>query len=268
MVATQELLCILSVVGYFIPLCGFLVRYARSRWPVYLLFGFFCILRIVAYILGAYYNSPAVVFGSLRYINLFIADVTLVSVGAIHMLICIGQLYHSIVPKIFQHHNHTMTAFETFAFVHIRIPFFPFAGCLIAGTILANPTYSLVLQERGVILRKFAILMLLAISLLFLYISTAYHFRYPEHKAAFATTGTATFFLTLAVIYKVITTFDVSTSESVWAAYVFAPLVEVIALAIFSVDLQTLFLGHTKDQVITDEEQGHGENKTSPTEKH
>ncbi|KAF9215173.1 hypothetical protein CPC16_011127 [Podila verticillata] len=255
MMDTQELLCIISVIGYFIPLCGFLVRYTSSRWSTYLFFAFFCVLRIVCYALGAYYNSPAVVYPSIRYIQLYIAKITLNAIGAVVMMISIGELYKSIIPKIHHHHNHVQSAFERFAFHHIRIPFLPFAGCLIAGCIFANPTYSLEAQNSGLILRKLSIVLLLALNTLFMYISATHSYRYPIHKSAFAVTFTSTAFFTLAVIYNVVITYNASASIYVWPAYVFGPLVEVMSLAILSVDLQTYFLGRERDTILSDEKE-------------
>lgn len=255
MMALQEFLCIISVLGYFIPLCGFLVRYARSRWPTYLLFGFFCVLRIVCYALGAYYNSPAVVYPSIRYIQLYIAKITLNAIGAVVMMISIGALYKSIIPKIHHHHNHLQSSFEKFAFHHIRIPFVPFAGCLIAGCIFANPTYSLETQNSGLILRKLSIVLLLALNTLFMYISATHSYRYPIHKSAFTIAFSSTALFTVAVIYNVVITYDASTSVYVWPAYVFGPLVEVMSLAVLSVDLQTYFLGHKMDAILSDEKE-------------
>jgi len=245
-VATQELLCIISAVAYFLPFCGFMARYARSRWATYLVLAFFCVLRIICYSLGAYYSSPAMEYPSIKYVHYYVAKITFNAIGTVIMMIGYGELYKSIVPKIYQQHHHIETAFEKFAFHYIKLPFFPFAGCLIAGCIMANPLYSLEKQHNGVILRKVSILLLLALNSLFIYISAIHARRYPAHKHAFLIAFSSTFVFTIAVIYNVVITYNVSTSVAVWPAYVFAPLPEVLSLAILSVDLQTYFLGRNK----------------------
>ncbi|KAF8917738.1 hypothetical protein BGZ58_005037, partial [Dissophora ornata] len=160
MAKTDEILCIISSAAYFIPFCGFAVRFARSRWPTYFTLTFACALRIVCYALGAYYNSPAVAYPSIKYLHYYIAKLSFNAIGTIFMMISYGSLYQSIVPKIFKQYNHTETAFEKFAFHYIKFPFIPFAGCLISGVILADPTLSLAKQNNGDILRKVAILIL------------------------------------------------------------------------------------------------------------
>ncbi|GJJ77565.1 hypothetical protein EMPS_09924 [Entomortierella parvispora] len=252
MMATAELLSILSVIAYFIPLCGFMVRYARSLWSTYLYFAAFCVLRIACYSVSAYYTSPAVEYPSIRYLHFYIAKITLNTIGAITMMIAIGELYKSIMPKIHHHHNHLRTNFEKFAFHHIRVPFIPFAACFIAGCILASPTYSPAKQHNGDILRKFSIVVLLAINTLFMYIASTHSYKYPAHRNAFVINFTSTAFFTVAVIYNIVITYNVSTGDYVWPAFAFAVVPELCSLAILSADLQTYFLGHKSDEIMTD----------------
>ncbi|KAI8595317.1 hypothetical protein EDD21DRAFT_391523 [Dissophora ornata] len=171
------------------------------------------------------------------------------------MMISYGSLYQSIVPKIFKQYNHTETAFEKFAFHYIKFPFIPFAGCLISGVILADPTLSLAKQNNGDILRKVAILILLCFNSLFIYISAVFAYRYSAHKKAFRTTFASILIFTIAVLYNIVITYNAEVGERIWPAYVFAPLPELVSFAILSGDLQTTFLGRTTvdemDEVAT-----------------
>ena len=54
----------------------------------------------------------------------------------------------------------------------------------------------------------------------------------------------------VSLVYKVVFTFgDAAVQETLWAFYVFSPLLELAALVVLAADLQTIFLGHKHDRI-------------------
>ncbi|KAF8936300.1 hypothetical protein EDD21DRAFT_366983 [Dissophora ornata] len=254
MVSADEALSIVAAALYLILLGHFAIRFARSRWWIYFFIAFFCALRVVAYVLRAYVDSDAVEYYSNQWISLYITEVTLLSVGVVFILMVLARLYQSILPKLRHQNSHPRGMFETTLVNRTRLFLLPIIACVIAGAVLATPDNSESLQNTGLTLRKVAVLGLLAVGLMFLYAAWNYRNRYPEGQKAFNITLTVTALFVVSLVYKIVYTFKTDVQTTVWAFFVFSPLLELAALCVLAGDLQTVFLGRKEDKIPKDEE--------------
>ncbi|KAG0361702.1 hypothetical protein BC939DRAFT_469634 [Gamsiella multidivaricata] len=253
MISADEILSIITAVFYLGLLIHFAIRFARSRWWIYFFIGLFCAIRIVAYVIRAYVESDAVTYGSSKWISLYITETTLLSIGVIFILLILARLYASILPKLRHVAGHSRGKFEATLVLRTRLFLLPIIACVIAGAVLASPDYTESQQNTGLILRKVAVLGLMAVALIFLYAAWNYRQRYPENKRAFELCLVVTGLFVVSLIYKIVYTFRTSALTTTWAYFVFSPLLELAALVVLSVDLQMYFLGRKEDKLPKEE---------------
>ena len=255
MASADEILSIVAAVFYFVLLGQFAIRFARSFWWVYFFIALFCTIRVAAYIVRAFVDSNAIVVGSSQWISLYIAEVTLLSIGVIFILAILARLYHSVLPKLRHlHGNQEKGKFEATLVDRTRLLLLPIIACVIVGAVLATPGYTASQMNTGLILRKVSVLGLLAISLVFLYAAWNYRMRYPDYTRPFNVCLLVTALFVASLIYKIVATFNPTVQTTTWAFFVFSPLLELVALAVLSIDLQALFLGREQDMITKDEE--------------
>ncbi|KAF9126369.1 hypothetical protein BGW39_006674 [Mortierella sp. 14UC] len=253
MASTNEILSIITAALYGILFLQFTYRFARSIWWIYFFCSLLCAIRITAFGLRAYVDAGSVVVGSQKWYAYYITEVTLLNVGAIFVILILARLYHSILPKI-RHHagNLTRGKFERTLVDHTRLFLLPIIGLIIAGGVLSSMSDPKQVA-LSLTLRKIAVISLLLFGLVFLYSSWIYRQKFPEYRQAFTVCFVVTVLFNISLVYKVVFTFDAAVQEVVWAFYVFSPLLEVAALVVLAVDLQTIFLGHATDKIPKEE---------------
>ncbi|KAG0003188.1 hypothetical protein BGZ80_011340 [Entomortierella chlamydospora] len=250
MANADEILSIIAAVLYFILLGHFAIRFARSIWWIYFFLAFFCTIRVAAYIMRAYVGTMVVTHANENtYIALLIADTTLLSIGVIFILLILARLYHSILPKLRHSAGHTRGKFEATLVDRTRLVLLPIIVCFIVGAVFASPGYTAEQAHIGDILRKVAAIGLLIVGFIFLYAAWNYRQRYPENQHPFHICLAITALFVVTMIYKIVYTFNTGAQTATWAFFVFSPLIELIALAILSIDIQTHFLGRPEDKI-------------------
>ncbi|GJJ78893.1 hypothetical protein EMPS_11252 [Entomortierella parvispora] len=229
----------------------FAFRFARSRWWIYFFCALFTTIRIAGYGLRAFMASDsAPVYPTTAWINYYIAETTLMSVGAIFILLILARLYQCILPKLrYRDDQEARTLFEKTLVDHTRVFLLPVIGCIIAGAVLASYTEDAKMMNTSLILRKVSMFGLFAVSLIFLAAAISYRRRYTEQSRAFTICVATTTFFVLSMIYKIVSTFNESALNSLPAFYLCSTLLELIALAALCGDLQTYFLGQKKDEL-------------------
>ena len=254
MASADEILSIVAAALYLLLLGQFVVRFALSRWWTYLFIAFFCIIRVVAFVLRAYIDSDAVEYLSNQWISIYIAEVTLISAGVIFILLVLTHLYQSILPKLRHQNGHSPNMFETTLVNHTRLIMMPIIILVIIGAVFSTPGHSESLQNTGLILRKVAVLSLLVVGLMFLYAACDFRNLYVENQKPFNTTLSVTTLFVVSLVYKITYTFSPDVENTTWAFFVFSPLLELVALYLLVGNLQTLFLGREEDNILKDEE--------------
>ncbi|KAK3847859.1 MAG: hypothetical protein J3R72DRAFT_430957 [Linnemannia gamsii] len=249
MASTDEILSVITAILYGILFLQFIYRFARSIWWIYFFCALLCAIRIAAFGLRAYVDAGSLIFGSQKWYAYYITEVTLLNVGAIFVILILARLYHSILPKI-RHHTGGLPRgkFERTLVDHTRLFLLPIIGLIIAGGVLSSMTDPDQVA-LSLTLRKIAVILLLVFGLVFLYSSWIYRQKFPSYRRAFTICLIVTILFNISLVYKVVFTFDIKVQETVWAFYVFSPLLEIVALGVLAVDLQTVFLGHKKDKI-------------------
>ena len=224
----------------------FAFRFSRSRWWLYLFCAFFCAIRVAGYSLRAYLASGPVL-STAEWINYYIADTVLMSVGALFVLLILARLYHSILPKLrYMDGQEPRTLFEKTLVDHTRLVLLPIIGCVIAGAVLASYPDK---ANLSLILRKIAMFGLFAAGIIFLLAALSFRRRYTEHSRPFTIAVAVTGLFQLSMIYKIVSVFNAAASNSLPAYYICSTLLELAALGFLCGDLQTYFLGHKKDKL-------------------
>ncbi|KAF9901884.1 hypothetical protein EC991_005586 [Linnemannia zychae] len=249
MASADEILSIISAALYGILFLQFAFRFARSIWWIYFFCSLLCAIRLAAFSLRAYVDVGSLVVGSSKWEAYYITEVTLLNVGAIFVILILARLYHSILPKV-RHHGGNLPRgkFERTLVDHTRLFLLPIIGLIIAGGVLSSMSDPKQVS-LSLTLRKIAVIGLLVFGLVFLYSSWVYRQKFLEYRRAFTICFVVTVLFNISLVYKVVFTFDAAVQEVVWAFYVFSPLLELAALVVLAVDLQTIFLGHAKDKI-------------------
>ncbi|KAF9923017.1 hypothetical protein FBU30_006873 [Linnemannia zychae] len=253
MASADYILSIVTAALYGVLFLQFAYRFARSIWWIYFFCALLCAIRIAGFGLRAYVDSGSLVYGTSKWISYYITEVTLLNVGTIFVILILARLYHSILPKL-RHHAGKIPRgiFEKTLIDHTRLFLLPLIALFIAGAVLAsmnNPKQ----VEISLTLRKIASVGLLVFGLIFLYNSWMYRQRYPDYRQAFTICFVLTVLFNVSLVYKLIATFVIDVQNSIWAFFVFSPLLELAALVILAVDLQTIFMGHKKDKIPKEE---------------
>ncbi|KAG0048062.1 hypothetical protein BGZ83_006930 [Gryganskiella cystojenkinii] len=241
MASVDEILSIVAAVLYLGLLVQFTHRFVRSRWFPYAFLMFFCILRVVAYAIRAY--TDTLEYGTDKWIPLYITSTVLLSVGVIFILMLLAKLYHSILPKLRAQTGELRGRFEATLVDRTRLFLLPVIVCIIIGASYASPNDTPSHQSLGLVLRKVGIVLLGVFGAVFLIAALRYHKRYPGNRQAFNIALTVTVLFDISLIYKIVYTFYAEAATTTAAFFVLSPLMELIALGVLSVDLQSYFLG-------------------------
>ncbi|KAK3836925.1 MAG: hypothetical protein JOS17DRAFT_732548 [Linnemannia elongata] len=250
MASADEILSIITATFYGILFLQFAYRFARSIWWIYFFCSLLCAIRIAAFGLRAYVDAGSLVVGSSKWYAYYITEVTLLNVGAIFVILILARLYHSILPKV-RHHAGGLPrgVFERTLVDHTRLFLLPIIGLIIAGGVLSSMTDPHQV-ELSLTLRKVAVIGLMVFGLVFLYCSWVYRSKFPEYRRPFTICFVVSVLFNVSLVYKVVFTFgDAAVQGTLWAFYVFSPLLELAALVVLAVDLQTIFLGHKHDKI-------------------
>ncbi|KAG0285618.1 hypothetical protein BGZ96_010147 [Linnemannia gamsii] len=249
MASADEILSALTAALYGLLFIQFTYRFARSTWWIYFFCSLLCAIRIAAFGLRAYVDAGSLTVGSSKWLAYYITEVTLLNVGAIFVILILARLYHSILPKI-RHHAGGLPRgmFERTLVDHTRLFLLPVIGLIIAGGVLASMTDPKQV-ELSLTLRKVAVIGLMVFGLAFLYGAWLYRNKFPEYRQPFTICLVVTVLFNVSLVYKVLFTFSVDVQSCLWAFYVFSPLLELAALVVLAVDLQTIFLGHKHDKI-------------------
>lgn len=234
----------------------FAFRFQRSRWWIYFFCAFFCAIRVAGYGLRAFMASdaapasPSATFPGTAWINFYIAETTLMSVGAIFILLILARLYHCILPKLrYRDNQEPRTTFEKTLVDHTRVFLLPVIACVIGGAVLASNPDDADKARISLILRKASALGLFAAALIFLWAAVTFRRRYTEHSRAFTICVVTTSMFVLSMIYKIVAVFNAAALASLPAYFVCSTLLELVALVVLVGDLQTYFLGQKQDKL-------------------
>ncbi|KAF8926115.1 hypothetical protein EDD21DRAFT_377629 [Dissophora ornata] len=244
MASADEILSIVAAVLFAALLGQFSTRFLRSHWIPYLLIIFFCTIRVAGYGIRAYLDTNSLEYGSNTWISLYIAELVLLSIGAIFILLLLARLYRSILPKLRAQTGEDRGKFERTLVDHTRLYLLPVIVCVIIGGTYAAPTYSESQQNTGLILRKIGVVMLGFVGFLYLVTALMYRKRYPDNQQAFNIALIVTALFDVSLVYKIVYTFYSKAQTTTVAYFILSPLLEIIALCVLSVDLQGHFLGH------------------------
>ncbi|KAF9432769.1 hypothetical protein BGZ76_010354 [Entomortierella beljakovae] len=245
MVSVEEILSIVTAILFCAMIVVFGTRYLRSHWGIYRYIIIFLIIRVAAYSIRAYLNSGAILPSDPNYVNIYIAELILVSIGVVFIMKLIVQLYQSLLPKLRSQASHSPDLFERCLIERTRFFLMPLIALIITGAVLSTPDHSASDQETGLALRKVGVILLLALGLWYLFATYTYRNRYPSNSRAFSIAFLAIAFFVVSLIYKVIYTFYAAAQTNTGVFFIFSPLMELIALCILSVDLEAYFKGNT-----------------------
>ncbi|KAF8957561.1 hypothetical protein BGZ46_002158 [Entomortierella lignicola] len=250
MASADEVLSIIAAVCYFFLFGFFVIRFARSLWYPYFFISFFCVVRIVAYAIRAYVDGMTYTDENKNtYISLYITELTLLSIGVVFVLLLLAHLYQSILPKLRHVAGHSRGKFEATLVDRTRLFLLPIIGCVVAGATLSSPGYTADQANIGLILRKVAVIGLMVVALIFWYAAWNYRQRYPQNQYPFTICLIVTGLFVVSLVYKIVYTFNASAQTTTWAYFVFSPLLELVALAVLTTDIQTHFLGRPEDKL-------------------
>ncbi|KAF9127207.1 hypothetical protein BGX30_014885 [Mortierella sp. GBA39] len=250
MASTDEILSIITTALYGILFLQFTYRFARSIWWIYFFCSLVCAIRIAAFGLRAYVDVGSLIVGSSKWLSYYITEVSLLNVGAVFIILILARLYHSILPKIrHQAGGLPRGLFERTLVDHTRLFLLPIIGLIIASGVLSSMTDPDQV-ELSFTLRKVAVIGLMVFGLIFLYCSWVYRSKFPEYRRPFTICLVVTVLFNVSLVYKVVFAFgDADVQDTLWAFYVFSPLLELVVLVVLAVDLQTIFLGHKHDKI-------------------
>lgn len=234
----------------------FAFRFSRSRWWIYFFCSLFCAIRVAGYGLRAFMASdaapppPTDTFPGTAWINYYIAETTLMSVGVIFVLLILARLYHCILPKLrYRDNQEARTLFEKTLVDHTRVFLLPVIACVIGGAVLSSDVTDANKAKISLILRKVAMFGLFGAGLIFLWAAISFRRRYTEHSRAFTICVVSTTLFVVSMIYKIVSVFSATALASLPAYYLCSTLLELIALAVLCGDLQTYFLGQKNDKL-------------------
>ncbi|KAG0048061.1 hypothetical protein BGZ83_006929 [Gryganskiella cystojenkinii] len=238
MASTDEILSIVALALFAALLGPFIIRLVRTKWVPYGFLSFFCILRVVAYSIRVYTDTLEI--GSSKWISLYSAQASMLSIGVIFELVLLSQLYQSILPKLRAQAGEPQDQFERSLVDRARMTMLPVIILLILGGVwTGNPDK----EETALVLKKVGILLLGVIGAFYLYAAIKYRRKYPDHKFAFNIALAVTILFDISLIYKIVITFDPEAAKHTIVYFLLSPLLELIALAFLSVNLRKYFLG-------------------------
>ncbi|KAG0049312.1 hypothetical protein BGZ83_005882 [Gryganskiella cystojenkinii] len=251
MVSADLILASVSATLFGALFLQFAYRFSRSRWWIYFFCSFFCAIRIAGYGLRAFLASDASPeYGTTTWINYYIAELVLMSIGVIFILLILARLYHSILPKLRYRGDgqEPRSLFERTLVDHTRVFLLPIIACVIAGGVLTSDQDPQK-QNISLILRKVSSFGLFAVGLLFMAAAVSFRRRYSDHPRPFTIAVAVSGLFLLSLIYKIVALFNAAALSSLAASYICSTLLELIALGFLCGDLQTYFLGHKADQI-------------------
>ncbi|KAG0284514.1 hypothetical protein BGZ98_005895, partial [Dissophora globulifera] len=185
MVSVDEILSIIACFMFAGLFVGFLLRIIKSRWTVYYFLLAFALLRIVAYSIRAYIDSGAISPADSAFINLYITESILLSLGAVVFIKVLARLYGSILPKLRSQSMREPDLFERYVVERTRLFLLPLVALIIAGATLSTPDHTASQLELGATLRKIGICLLLVLGLWFWYAAFTYRNIYSDNVRAF-----------------------------------------------------------------------------------
>ncbi|GJJ72829.1 hypothetical protein EMPS_05187 [Entomortierella parvispora] len=243
MVNADQILSIVAVVCFAVLLVQFALRYRRSGWGLYMYIAIFCVIRVVAYGIRAYIDgSPDINTTTLT--NLTIAELICISIGAIFAFKLIARLYESILPKLRAQSQVGPDLFERTMVQQNKLFLLPLVILVILGAVDSTPGHTESQMSLGLTLRRVGVSLLMIIGIWYLYQGYVYRQRYSANGRAFTIALLTILIFDLSLVYKVIYSFWPQAETVTIVYFVLSPLLELIALAILSVDLQAYFLGH------------------------
>ncbi|KAG0048063.1 hypothetical protein BGZ83_006931 [Gryganskiella cystojenkinii] len=246
MVNADEILSIVVLICFAVLLVQFVLRYFRSGWGLYIFISVFCVIRIVAYGIRAYIDSGAIdpATDTKTYTNLMIAELICISIGAIFAFKLVARLYESILPKLRAQTQVGPDLFERTMVQQNKLFLLPLVILVIVGAVDSTPDHTESQQDLGRTLRKIGVSLLMLMGIWYLYQGHIYRQRYSANRQAFTIAMIVTAIFDLSLIYKLIYTFWPAAMNVTAVYFLFSPLLELMALAVLSVDLQAYFLGH------------------------
>ncbi|KAF9344255.1 hypothetical protein BGX26_004609 [Mortierella sp. AD094] len=244
MVSADEVLSIVACVLYCVMLAVFGLRFMKSGWGVYSYIMIFVVIRIVAYGIRAYMDSGAIDPSNSSYVNLVITELVLLSIGVVFIMKLIVRLYDFILPKLRTQYSQGPDLFERCLVERTRFFLLPLIILVVVGAVLSTPGHSASDMDLGVALRKVGVSLLMLLGLWYLYATFTYRNRYPGNRQAFTIALTAIGLFDISLAYKVVYTFYPAAQNTTAVYFILSPLLELIALCVLSVDLQSYFMGH------------------------
>ncbi|GJJ72828.1 hypothetical protein EMPS_05186 [Entomortierella parvispora] len=243
MASVDEILSIVAGVLFLALLGLFTIRFVKSHWAPYAYLMFFCLLRVVGYGLRAYVDTLNQVDNT-NWVPYYIADTVLLSIGVIFILLLLAKLYHSILPKLRAETGEERGRFERTLVDRTRLFLLPIVICVVIGASYASPTNSISQQNTGLVLRKVGVCLLAIFGVVYLISALTYRKRYPANQRAFTIALVVTILFDISLVYKIVYTFDAVAATKTAAYFILGPFLELIALGVLSVDLQSHFLGY------------------------
>lgn len=244
MASVDEILSIITCILFGIVLAGFSLRYMGSRWSIYVFIMVFIVIRIAAFGIRAYMDSGAIAPGDDGFLDIYITELVLLSVGVIFIMKLLARLYDCILPKLRAQNDTLPDLFERCLVERTRFFLLPLIALVIAGAVLSTPQHSASDQQLGLTLRKIGVSLLMLLGLWYWFAAFTYRNRYEGNRRAFTIALLATTLFDISLLYKLIYTFHPDAQSNAGVFFVFSPLMELIGLCILSVDLRAYFLGH------------------------
>ncbi|KAF9955484.1 hypothetical protein BGZ72_003707 [Mortierella alpina] len=243
MASAEEILSIIAAILFMVALSQFSFRYLKSRWGIYFFIMTFCLLRVVAYSIRAYMNSGAITPLDKSFMNLYIAELILLSIGVVFIMKLLARLYGAILPKLRAQTSTGPDRFEQCLVERTKYFLLPLIVLVVAGAIYSTPNHSISDQHLGLVLRKVGICLLMILGVWFLHAAFNYRTRYPGNRYAFNIALVATILFDITLVYKLVATFYADAQNQTAVYFIFQALVELMGLGVLSVDLQAYFLG-------------------------
>ncbi|KAF9275093.1 hypothetical protein BGZ68_000126 [Mortierella alpina] len=243
MAPADEILSTITAVFFMLALMQFSFRYLKSSWDIYFFLITFCLFRVVAYGIRAYMNSGAITPTDKSFMNLYIAELILLSIGAVFIMKLLARLYGTILPRLRTPTLNEADLFERCLVENTKYFLLPLIVLVIAGAIYSTPGHSVSEQRLGLVLRKIGICLLMILGIWFLHAAFIYRSRYPANRYAFTVALVATLLFDITLVYKLVSTFYADAQTQTVVYFIFQVLMELMGLCVLSVDLQVHFLG-------------------------
>ncbi|KAG0271440.1 hypothetical protein BGZ95_000749 [Linnemannia exigua] len=226
----------------------FTFRYIRSSlWSIYAYIMVFTLMRIAAFGIRAYLDSNPTTLSVSTYTDLVIAELILLSVGIVFIMKLLAQLFGCLLPKLRAQEeglNREPDAFERIVIARTKLILLPLIILVILGAVYSTPNRTPSEQDTGLLLRKVGICLLALLGFWYLFAAFTYRQRYYSNaRQAFTIALTVTALFQVSLIYKVVYTFYADAQKSTVVYFLLVPVLEVVALGFFCVDLQALFRG-------------------------